>query len=184
MAFHLSIQQQLNGQGVLIAYSGELMLMTMPSLEKIFPIFLNIIAISGAIGSIVVLKCLGRKGALIYGSFLIGIFLFIVGYNFYIFNFDDLMDNSSLSKSIFVVMIVLIRFVFSLTLGPIVWLYITEIVQPNIVPFATTLNWISVSLVNTFFPILMNLLGGNPSYIFFFFGAYTFVSGIVNCILV
>ena len=43
---------------------------------------------------------------------------------------------------------------FGLTLGPVVWLYIPEIVQPNIVPFSTGMNWTGTSLVLLLFPIV------------------------------
>ena len=80
-------------------------------------------------------------------------------------------------------MILLIRLSFSFTLGPLVWLYNTEIVQPNIMPLATTINWITVSIVNTSYPILSEYFGGNPSNIFYFYGIYNLLSMIINKIL-
>ena len=48
--------------------------------------------------------------------------------------------------------------VFGLSLGPVVWLYIPEIVQPRIVPFSTATNWIIASIVIILFPILTDNL--------------------------
>ena len=117
---------------------------------------------------------------MVYGGVGIAFFLGVLGYDFSIFNLEDVENNSTMSKLLFPLMLVCIRITFSLTLGPVVWLYITEIVQPNIVPIAVFLNWLTVSLVNTFFPIFTEIFGGNPSKIFYFFGSYVLISTIVN----
>ena len=60
--------------------------------------------------------------------------------------------------------------VFGVSLGPIVWLYIPEVVQPQIVPFSTATNWICASLVIILFPILTdNVLDSNPAILFLIF---------------
>lgn len=76
-----------------------------------------------------------------------------------------------------------IRFVFSFTLGPIVWIYISETVQPSIVPYSTMINWISVATVNFLFPIIKHSLNGNSAWIFTFFGIYTGIVFFVNRIV-
>ena len=53
--------------------------------------------------------------------------------------------------------------VFGLSLGPVVWLYIPEIVQPKIVSYSTAANWITASLVIILFPVLPS----GPLFIFF-----------------
>lgn len=50
--------------------------------------------------------------------------------------------------------LVLFMGIFGMSLGPVVWLYIPEIVQPNIVPFSTGMNWTGTSLVVLLFPIV------------------------------
>ena len=45
-------------------------------------------------------------------------------------------------------------FFFGMSLGPVVWLYIPEIVQSKIIPYSTASNWISASLVIILFPII------------------------------
>lgn len=68
--------------------------------------------------------------------------------------------------------------VFGLSLGPIVWLYIPEIVQPKIVPYSTAANWIGALIVIMFFPILSSSLTTAP--LFIFFTAWCFCSFIFN----
>lgn len=70
---------------------------------------------------------------------------------------------------------------FGLTIGPVVWLYIPEIVQPNIVPFSTGMNWLGNSLVVLLFPIIKKALPEeNPGYLFCFFGIWCIISTLVN----
>ena len=70
---------------------------------------------------------------------------------------------------------------FGLSLGPIVWLYIPEIVQPNFIPFTTAINWTGASLTVILFPIIKDALPNqNPAPLFLFFAAWTFISFFVN----
>lgn len=73
-------------------------------------------------------------------------------------------------QSLILVGLFLFMWVFGISLGPIVWLYIPEIVQPKIVPFSTATNWICASLVIILFPILTdNVLDSNPAILFMIF---------------
>lgn len=70
---------------------------------------------------------------------------------------------------------------FGLSLGPVVWLYVPEIVEPEVVPFTTAANWISASLIVILFPIVSDhLLSGNPSALFLFFGVWCLGSVVFN----
>jgi hypothetical protein len=44
---------------------------------------------------------------------------------------------------------------YGLSLGPIVWLYIPEIVQDRVVPISTAVNWLFASVVIILVPILV-----------------------------
>lgn len=68
---------------------------------------------------------------------------------------------------------------FGLSLGPIVWLYIPEILEPQLIPFSTGANWASASLITILFPILKKAFG-TPSYLFLFYAAYSVVGIIIN----
>lgn len=43
---------------------------------------------------------------------------------------------------------------FGLTLGPIVWLYIPEIVEPNVIPYSTMTNLFGTALCIIGFPLI------------------------------
>jgi len=121
---------------------------------------------------------IGRRTLLLYGSFLEGVSCLIVALGFF------LNHNESL-KEIAQVLIILGMFVFvavfSMTLGPVVWLYIEDVLPPQEIPIATSANWLSASLVIILFPIIVErALGGRPELLFVFFTCWCFGSYLVN----
>ena len=51
------------------------------------------------------------------------------------------------------------RGLFSLSIGPIAWLYLPEIVEARITGIATMLNWLAAACVTFIYPILVELVG-------------------------
>lgn len=51
--------------------------------------------------------------------------------------------------------IVLFMIIYGMTIGPAVWLYIPEIVPAKVVPPATAMNWLGVSLSVIVTPIVI-----------------------------
>jgi hypothetical protein len=75
--------------------------------------------------------------------------------------------------------------VFGLSFGPLVWLYIPEIVPASIIPYSTTTNWVTASMVIILFPIVTaDFLNGNPGVLFLFFTVWSFGSFVANSYLV
>jgi p-aminobenzoyl-glutamate transporter AbgT len=68
---------------------------------------------------------------------------------------------------------------FGLTLGPIVWLYIPEIVEPRIIPYSTMTNLLGASVCIIIFPIASAQLP-NKAYLFIIFLIWAIVSMIIN----
>ena len=68
--------------------------------------------------------------------------------------------------------------VFGLTLGPIVWLYIPEIVESNIIPYSTMVNLLGAAACTIGFPLITN---PELKYIpFMFFFVWCLISLIFN----
>jgi hypothetical protein len=44
--------------------------------------------------------------------------------------------------------------IYGLSLGPVSWLYIADIVQPKMIPYSTAGNWIPASIIIILFPII------------------------------
>jgi Na+/melibiose symporter-like transporter len=71
--------------------------------------------------------------------------------------------------------------VFGLSLGPVVWLYIPEIVQPKIVPYSTMANWMATLLIVFLFPVIRAMLPDkNPAILFLFFSVWCLCSFFFN----
>jgi MFS family permease len=118
----------------------------------------------------------GRKAILQFGSFTIGIACLLITIGFFI-------KETSKDASEYLVLTGLFAFMlfFGFSLGPVVWLYIPEIVQPNIVPYSTASNWIGASFVVILFPIISDgLFDGNPKVLFAVFTIWCFASVIFN----
>lgn len=93
----------------------------------------------------------GRKSILQFGTLCAGISNILLFIGFFLQKHTDSKDSGQL----FVLLgLFFYMAVFGVSLGPVVWLYIPEIVQPKIVPFSTATNWISASLIILLFPIL------------------------------
>lgn len=121
------------------------------------------------------LRKFGRRTILLYGALFEGIACALIMIGFFI-NGDDNSGDSLILAGLFLYMAV-----FGLSLGPVVWLYIPEIVQPKIVPYSTASNWISASLVIILFPIMTeDILNGNPGVLFVFFTAWCIGSFVFN----
>lgn len=124
------------------------------------------------------LASLGRKTILVYGSLFQGLscLLITIGFQLKLGVGLDQMGETLIIIGLFTFI-----GVFGLSLGPLVWIYIEDIVQPSFVPFTTGLNWGLSALVVILFPMLINkVLGGQPQLLFLFFCAWCLVGWLVN----
>ncbi len=122
------------------------------------------------------LSRLGRRTILLFGTLLEGIACILISVGFFIKD-----NNSSASEVMILIGLFFYMAVFGLSLGPVVWLYIPEIVQPRIVAYSTTSNWICASLVIILFPIITdNVLDKNPGILFLFFTVWCICSVVFN----
>ena len=122
------------------------------------------------------LSRVGRKTILQWGTVFGAITTGIIGVGFFI---HDL--NKDVGNILILFGLVVFMANFGLSLGPVVWLYIPEVVQPNIVPFSTGINWTGAALVMLLFPIIKKALPNeNPGYLFFFFSVWCVGSFLIN----
>jgi hypothetical protein len=73
----------------------------------------------------------------------------IIGVGFFIHD-----SNTDVGNAFILTGLVIFMANFGISLGPVVWLYIPEVVQPSIVPFSTGINWGGAALVMLLFPII------------------------------
>jgi MFS family permease len=122
------------------------------------------------------LSKVGRKTILQFGSIFGAITTGIIGIGFFIHD-----SNTDVGNVLILSGLVIFMANFGLSLGPVVWLYIPEVVQPNIVPFSTGINWAGATVCMLLFPIIKDALPNqNPGYLFLFFAAWCILSFLIN----
>lgn len=168
--------QQFSGINGVAIYGGKIASeATSGELELLMPALINLEQVLATFVTSYLLVKFGRRTILLYGALFEGIACGFVMIGFFI------KDSSSAGEPLILMGLFLFMAVFGLSLGPVVWLYIPEVVQPNIVGISTTCNWISASLVIILFPIATDdLLGGNPGALFIFFTIWCLGSFVVN----
>lgn len=139
------------------------------------PTIINVLEMVATIISFFLLHNVGRRNVLIYGSLIggIGNIIIMVGY--------FIKDSSTFGQPLLLFGLFVVTVNFGLTLGPIVWIYVPEIVEPTVIPYSTTASWLSGSFVVILFPILTeDYLNGNPAILFAFSAAWCLAATIIN----
>lgn len=180
IALHLAIMQQFSGINAVAVYGGKIAgKATGGELANLMPSLINLEQVLATFVTSYLLTKLGRRTILLYGALFEGIACGLIMIGFLVG------ETSDGGKTLILMGLFLFMAVFGLSLGPVVWLYIPEIVQPKIVPYSTASNWISASLVIILFPIATeDLLGGNPGVLFIFFTVWCLGSFAFNYLFV
>lgn len=139
------------------------------------PSIINITAVLATVGSFFLLNNYGRRPIILFGT------LAEAAANILIFTGYFVKESTSHGPALILVGIFLFMISFGLTVGPSVWLYISEVVQPEMMPFSVAVNWITASIVIILFPILTkDFLNDNPAVLFVFSAAWCIVGSVVN----
>lgn len=118
----------------------------------------------------------GRKTILQIGTLIDGIACGIIGTGFLVKD-----QHENISQVLVLIGLFTFMAIYGLSLGPVSWLYIADIVQPKMIPYSTAGNWISASIVIILFPIITeDVLDGNPGFLFIFFTVWCLCSFVFN----
>ncbi len=146
-----------------------------PSLVLYTPLIANTIQFTATAFSVLALSYFGRRTLLLFGTVSIAIIDILIGIFFLLLELYDWKPYVIMA----LVSIMIFMILFGLTLGPVVWLYVPEIIPPRFVPFATCINWIGCSFTLVVAPIIMQAT--NSTYpIFFMLGGYCLIFSILN----
>jgi len=175
VAIHLAVLQQMCGVNVVVLYGGGIINEAVPNVmtSKILQLLLIATQFLACLGTSLVLKKIGRKALLQLGTLISAIVLTILVIAF-VTVADKTVEQILVIVSLYVFMIS-----FGFTLGPVVWLYIPEIVPASIIPYSTLGNWTGASVTIILFPILGTAIG-NSGYLFFFFSVWCLASLFLN----
>lgn len=120
----------------------------------------------------------GRRLPILLGIILIGIINILISVVFYLQNKYEWTPGFTFGM----LLIFIVNIVFGLTLGPVVWLYIPEIVPPKVVPLATAMYWFGCAFCIIVAPIITHTV--NSIYlVFFILGVYLLVIFVPNYFL-
>lgn len=137
------------------------------------PLVENVVQLAATGISVVLLAYFGRRSLMLTGNFLLGFFDVIVGVMFLI------LPHWHPAVYVALVFIVLFMLVYGLTIGPVVWLYVPEIIPAKYVPLATFMNWFASCITIIAPPFVIEAVG-SPYPVFFFYGALTLSFFIFN----
>ena len=143
--------QQFSGIKTIVTEIGVIIYEYDRTLSLYSPLLINIVQLAATACSILVLARFGRRAIILLGNFGVAVCSLAVGAIFLA------IDRTSNHQLVFVAMafIVVFMVIYGLTIGPAVWLYVPEIVPPKVVPPATFMNWLGVSISVIVTPIVL-----------------------------
>lgn len=162
----------MTGVNVVVVYGSEVVGEFMPNLKHMLPVLINLEPLVTAVMTSYLLSKLGRKIIIQVGTGVLAVMLVFIGVGIWT-------EDTSGGQVLVMVGMFVFMAAFGLSLGPIMWLYIAEIVEPRILPFTTLTNWVTSALVMTLFPIISSALGSKGP-LFLFYAVWAFASLMVN----
>jgi SP family sugar:H+ symporter-like MFS transporter len=150
ISLFLGALQQLSGINFVATYASSLSKQFFTGeLSYAMPSIINFIIIPAIVASYFLLQSVGRRPILFYGTLVAGISNLIIAIAFSIQNSDHATSTILLFIGFFLFMID-----FGLSLGPVVYLYIPEIIGPRLISFAVISTWVGAALPIILFPII------------------------------
>lgn len=125
----------------------------------------NIVQFAATCCSIYILSRFGRRLPTITGNMALSIINFILAILFVI---NSKTHGIGLIYAAFV-FINLFMVAYAISLGPVVWPYVPELMPDKLVPFASSMNWIAAAICVIVTPYILDAVG-SPYPVFFFFG--------------
>ena len=176
LGFQLPFMQQINGVSVIATQMIQIVNLFNPSLAIYVPIISTTLQNLSTIAAIFALSKFGRRPILLLGNFGLA-FLDILLAILFLFSYW----KPAITLSI--VLFTLFLMIFGFTVGPLVWLYVPEIIPADVVPFATFLNWLACTIGIVITPVLIHA-AGSPYPVFFIFGGISMILFVLNYIYV
>ncbi|CAD8090273.1 unnamed protein product [Paramecium primaurelia] len=167
----LASLQQLGGINGIMFYSSSIFdQVTGQASKKVF--YLNLIVgfigVFTALLATVIIEQFGRKPILKYGTLWCFISLLMLT-----FVMSNSIGNTSFGSYLIVICIFSYLFGFGFSLGPLLFIYLTEILPDLGVSFSGLMNWMSGGLVAQMFPIIASY---DISYCFALFSIFNFIA--------
>lgn len=170
LGFQLPFMQQLSGVNMIVTEIGAITAAYDPQMAAYTPLIANIIQLIATLCSIPALTKVGRKPLILIGNLTLGIFDLVMGIMFLL----NLLTSQKAYVYVSLAFILLFMISYGVTIGPIVWLYVPEVIPAKYVPIATSMNWLGAAICIIASPFIINAVG-SPYPVFFGFSVITLV---------
>ena len=159
------ITQQFSGINAVVTYSSTLYDKTLndSTMAKNFTIVNSVILLIAAFISGKISDKFGRRTILLWGNAACTVLLFLMGLLI-------LINDSSPSNALgftSIAMTFLYLFAFSLSLGPLIWVYQPEILPDKGISLSVICNWLFCTIVIFISPIMIEKAGAYTAYFVF-----------------
>ena len=144
----MAFMQQMCGVGVIFTQSEFIVQVILPDLAKYIPIILVGIQTLSTLSTVFILYKFGRKSLLLIGNFAVGIIDIGIGLLFYFKSWGP-------SGYFVFALLIVFNIFYGVTVGPVVRLYLPEILPAKAAPFATMLTWMGSTICILVPPIII-----------------------------
>jgi MFS family permease len=175
----LSFFQQFSGINAIMFYSNVIFAMVGVLDPTVATILVGIVNMVATLSSTILLSYFGRKKLLWIISFLMAATLIGLGVCYNHNNNPRMVNHTIGVFEIALVLLFVVLFAFSL--GPITWIYMSEVMTEKGVTIGTLVNWIGTILMALFTPPLLMFAHG---YMFIGFGVICAVCGLFSLLVV
>jgi MFS family permease len=113
----------------------------------------------------------GRKPAMMAGLIISSVTLSLIAAGYYI------KEDHSYATTLIIVCCFIFIINFAFTIGPVIWIYVSDISEPVIFSYAMIMSWICGAIAIVLFPILTKVyFNDNPADIIVFTAALTLLT--------
>lgn len=167
---------QFSGIQAYAAYGVLIIQQIFPEYANLIPMLFNLLPIITGLMTACLLARIGRKPILQFGTSFTILALLLTAIGYFIISTEE--DNEG-AKILILIGYFIFMIMFGLSQGPLIFLYVPQIVDPKFISIATFANWATAAVISISFPILSNAFG-TPAPIFTFFAVWCFVSLVFN----
>ena len=166
----LSVVQQLSGINAILSYATSIFghFGSGVFISRVFTMLSGLVMLFACFGLLPFIDRTGRKKTLIFGCIVMSLCLAMMGF----------FSMFAVSFVIPFLVIELYLAMFVVSIGPICWVYSSEILSSKGMSICTAVNWFSAFVVVLFFPFMMTGLGTRATFWIFalvnFVGAFYF----------
>lgn len=176
MGVHLAVLQEMTGIDMVVLYGGMIISKAVPdpTVSRILFLTVMLSEFIGCLGAAFALKKIGRKFLLQLGTAISLTVMILMSVSFLA------IESYSTTQRVLVIFSMYLYIIgFGFTMGPVLELYIPEIVPARMMPWTSLSGWVGASIIFFLFPILGSVLG-NFGYLFVIHAVWCSLALVVN----